>query len=91
MKTDKQRILKIVEELLEEGRGFDLQSHGEKNGDNFYNFALYSPPNTPVSKQKIIYKHSYTMKELADMMERILGNDEQPKYAPIPAPLPPPF
>jgi|ETNmetMinimDraft_8_1059916.scaffolds.fasta_scaffold02320_8 hypothetical protein len=64
----------IINRLLQAGRGFDFQYHGDKGGNHFYNFALYSPKEVPVSQRKTLYFHQYELPILVKQVNEALGD-----------------
>ena len=96
-------MLKLIEQLLKEGRGFNLQSHGTSNGADFYNFALYPAPGTKGSSH---YIHGHDLDEIVSKVRDVMSEspvltvetlrkakESIPAFAPIPTmpmmPLPP--
>lgn len=90
MMRDKERILKIISDLLDNGQGFDFQSHGTRNDSEFFNFALYTKNHVPQKDRVTTYKHAYTLTELCDSIESVIRHAKP--VAPVkkmPMPLPP--
>ena len=64
------KMLKMIEKLFKQGRGFNLQSHGTNPaGDEFYNFALY-----PLNKKKgsYYYYHNSSLDVMVDALEEFM-------------------
>lgn len=64
------QMLKMLEKLLKQGRGFNLQSHGiNPAGDDFYNFALYPTS----SKGSTYYYHSASLKDIVASLKEFMA------------------
>lgn len=74
-------MLKLQEELLKQGRGFDFQSHGiNAAGDNFYNFALYAAPGT---KGSTYYIHGFDLDVITDTIKVLLMDEKDNSVKPL--------
>ena len=63
------KMLKMIEKLLKQGRGYNMQSHGiNPAGDDFYNFALYPLNN----KGSTFYVNSHTLEEIVEKLSEYM-------------------
>lgn len=61
-----EKLLEQIRFLLESGRGFDFQSHGRRNDEDYYNFALY-PQHW--NKGKTVYMNGNDLENIVDNMD----------------------
>lgn len=73
----KERVLKCLDTLFDEHKGFCIQSHGRVNGHEYYNSELKG------ADGKCFYYHADTLEKLADSLERVLNRSEM-KGMPLP-------
>ncbi len=74
-------IIKVIEKLLKEGRGFDFQSHGERCGEVFYNFALYPINGTKGSTH---YIHGFDTDVIAKEVKELMSDGPLKTVPPMP-------